>query len=91
MFHTAQRGANPTPVRAVGLSVVLEGFAGKAVAQAECLRPRPLLANGKCRAGEKNAKPDEKTGQKTELTVTKHRRPSRAAKTSAVLRTGDGK
>ena len=34
---------------------------------------------------------DEKTGQKTELTVTKHRRPSRAAKTSAVLRTGDGK
>jgi len=70
---------------------VLEGFAGKVVGQANCLKLRPLLANGKCRAGEKKPKPDEKIGQKTELTVTKHRRPSRDGKPSAVFRTGDGK
>jgi hypothetical protein len=61
------------------------------MAQAECFKPIPLVANGKYRAGEKKPKPDEKISQKTELTVTRHRRPSRAAKTSAVLRTGDGK
>ena len=70
---------------------MLEGFAGKAVVQAECLEPRPLVANGKCRAGEKWPKPDEKIGQKTELTVATPKTPSRRAKTSAVLRTGDGK
>lgn len=49
------------------------------------------MANGKCRVAEKHAKPDEKISPKTELTVRKREKPSRAAKTSAVFRAGDGK
>ena len=52
-------GANSTAIRLVGLSGGLEGFAGKAVAQAECLKPRPLAENGKCRAAEKASKPED--------------------------------
>jgi hypothetical protein len=38
---------------------VLEEFAGKAVAQANGLQPRPLAANGKCLAAGKAAKPED--------------------------------
>jgi hypothetical protein len=39
--------------------VVLEGFAGKAAAQAKGLQPRPLAANGKCQAAGKAPKPED--------------------------------
>jgi len=38
---------------------VLEGFVGKAAGQVNGLEPRPLVANGKCRAAGKAAEPED--------------------------------
>jgi hypothetical protein len=70
---------------------VLEGFAGKAVAQANCLKPRPLLANGKSRVSEKPPKPELKNAQKTECTVALPRWPSRKDGTGTEPRASDEK
>ena len=80
-------GAKSTAITSVGLCGGLEGFAGKAVAQADCLKPRPLAENGKCRAAGKASKPEGfGFALNFRLTVATPKTLSRTRKTSTLLK-----
>ena len=74
------------------MTAVLEGFAGKAEAQANGLQPRPLAATGNSLAAEKAPKPEDfEFGQNFRLTVATPKTLSRLAKTDTEPRASDGK